>query len=344
MPYNLSTMQSIFCNNKEITEIRCNGSLVYQKSSGPDYTEPFYVENISDADETLSIVKSTNFAPALTIEYKTYNTDWKPLGTTSTTALTLTVVPGEKVYLRCNTTSWYQYSQHNNILGVSKVGGNIMSLLYGSNFIDKTRFPSGSTNNFYYLFRNNTTLVDASKLLLPATTLTNYCYFGMFNGCASLTSAPALPATTLTNYCYSDMFNGCASLTSAPALPATTLADHCYNNMLRSCRSLTMPPALPATTLADHCYRYMFNGDTSLISAPELPATTLVNYCYANMFSYCSLLNNVKCLATSGINENNSTTEWLSGVSSTGTFTKAAGVTWPTGTSGIPSGWTVLEV
>lgn len=32
MPYNLSTMQSIFCNNKEITEIRYNGSLVYSKS------------------------------------------------------------------------------------------------------------------------------------------------------------------------------------------------------------------------------------------------------------------------------------------------------------------------
>lgn len=32
------------------------------------------------------------------------------------------------------------------------------------------------------------------------------------------------------------------------------------------------------------------------------------------------------------------------GVSPTGTFVKKAGVDWPTGNSGIPSGWTVVEV
>jgi len=70
----------------------------------------------------------------------------------------------------------------------------------------------------------------------------------------------------------------------------------------------------------------------------------LTDYCYNNMFRECTLLNEVTCYATSGINENSSTTNWLSGVASTGTFTKAAGSTWPTGTSGIPSGWTVVNV
>ena len=37
-------------------------------------------------------------------------------------------------------------------------------------------------------------------------------------------------------------------------------------------------------------------------------------------------------------------TDWVSGVSSTGTFTKAASMTaLPTGNSGIPSGWTVVD-
>jgi hypothetical protein len=34
----------------------------------------------------------------------------------------------------------------------------------------------------------------------------DYCYYNMFAGCKSLTTAPALPATTLANYCYFGMF------------------------------------------------------------------------------------------------------------------------------------------
>jgi hypothetical protein len=37
----------------------------------------------------------------------------------------------------------------------------------------------------------------------------------MFYNCSSLTTAPALPATTLTDYCYYGMFWNCTSLTEA---------------------------------------------------------------------------------------------------------------------------------
>ena len=42
--------------------------------------------------------------------------------------------------------------------------------------------------------------------------MTNYCYYYMFQGCTSLTSAPSLPATTLANYCYRSMFYGCKKI------------------------------------------------------------------------------------------------------------------------------------
>lgn len=87
----------------------------------------------------------------------------------------------------------------------------------------------------------------------------------------------------------------------------------------------------------------MFQGCTSLTVAPELPATTLVNGCYQYMFSNCANLNYIKCLATD-ISAPTCLNGWTNGVSSTGTFVKAAGVTYPTGTSGIPSGWTVEEI
>lgn len=97
---------------------------------------------------------------------------------------------------------------------------------------------------------------------------------------------------------------------------------------------------LPATTLAESCYFEMFNGCSALTAAPALPATTLVQTCYDRMFNGCSNLSSVTCLATEGINQNNSTSLWLDGVAASGTFTAATDATWPEGVNGIPSGWT----
>ena len=181
---------------------------------------------------------------------------------------------------------------------------------------------------------------DNGKYYLPVTTLANYCYQEMFQGCTSLTTAPELPATTLASSCYSVMFQGCTSLTTAPALPATTLKTYCYYFMFGNCTSLTSAPALPATTLADSCYNFMFCNCTKLTQAPELPASALARSCYQHMFMSCSSLNYIKCLATD-ISATFCTDYWVLGVASTGTFVKNPNTTWETGTSGIPEGWTV---
>jgi hypothetical protein len=85
----------------------------------------------------------------------------------------------------------------------------------------------------------------------------------------------------------------------------------------------------------------MFYRCTNLRTAPELPATTLAKDCYVGMFYDCTNLNYIKCLATN-ISANNCTGNWVSNVSSTGTFIKDANMTsWTTGNSGIPRNWTV---
>ena len=203
--------------------------------------------------------------------------------------------------------------------------------------------PATTLADYCYdnMFYGCTSLVTAPEL--PATTLTQYCYNYMFSGCTSLTTAPVLPATTLAERCYQYMFSGCTSLTTAPALPATTLVQNCYSGMFYDCTSLTTAPTLPATTLASSCYQDMFNGCTSLTTAPELPATTLADYCYTNMFSGCTNLNYIKCLATS-ISANDCTYRWVSGVALAGTFVKNPSISsWTTGTSGIPTNWTVQD-
>ena len=249
------------------------------------------------------------------------------------------------------------------------VEGNAMSLLFGDDYHGQTSL-SGKTYALYRLFSGNTNVTSAENLSLPATTLTNYCYYsmfygctnlttapqlsattlasscyyGMFSGCTSLTTAPSvLPATTLTNSCYQYMFNGCTSLTTAPELPATTLASSCYASMFYGCTSLTEVPELPATTLTNYCYQYMFSNCTSLTTAPVLSATTLAEKCYYTMFSGCTSLSSIKCLATD-ISATNCTSNWVNGVAASGTFTKAASMSsWTTSDDGIPSGWSVVD-
>ena len=220
--------------------------------------------------------------------------------------------------------------------------GNVMSLLYGDNFIGQTSL-SGKDYAFKNLFNGCTGMTSAENVSLPATILTAACYSTMFYGCTSLTTAPELPATTLAYNCYSAMFSSCTSLTTAPELPATTLNQSCYASMFSCCDSLTTAPELPATTLAGYCYYCMFRGCTSLTAAPELPAITLVNNCYNFMFYDCTSLNSIICLATD-ISASNCTDNWVSGIVTSGTFTKADSMTrWTTGNDGIPSGWTVQD-
>ena len=99
---------------------------------------------------------------------------------------------------------------------------------------------------------------------------------------------------------------------------------------------------LPSTDTEVGTYGYMFSGCTSIKVAPVLPQASLTNTCYLEMFSGCSSLKYIKCLATN-MTARNCLLNWVSGVAATGTFVKAAGATWPTGASGIPSGWTVIN-
>lgn len=248
------------------------------------------------------------------------------------------IEPKQKMYVNGEDDYVWNRSTKDKLItasGYYNVGGDISSLTNG--IVEVKSFTFGN------LFLNDSYIKDAGNLILPATTLADYCYITMFYGCTSLTQPPELPATTLANSCYKYMFRDCTSLTKAPELHATILANSCYGYMFYGCTSLTQVPELPATTLVENCYESMFQGCTSLIIAPELPATKLIDYCYQYMFEGCSKLNNITMLATN-ISASWCLLYWVSGVSSTGTFTKAAEMTsLPTGTSGIPSGWTVVD-
>lgn len=251
------------------------------------------------------------------------------------------------------------------------ISGNIMSLLYGDDFVEQTTVPERAFSGAFSKGTNNIDYINIDSLeplILPAVGLGAKCYMNMFRGCIKLTATPDLPATSvsrdcyrgmfrsctglesvslvlaapdLAQDCYREMFRDCSKLASVPQgmLPSTNLATSCYRQMFSNCK-IPVAPDLPATTLKQECYHTMFSG-TPITAAPDLNAATLVKDCYNQMFSGCSQLANVKCLATN-ISAATCTDAWLKGVKSTGTFTKALSMTsWTTGQNGIPSGWTV---
>ena len=209
-----------------------------------------------------------------------------------------------------------------------------------------TGFSSSSSK--YSLFSMTGSLAGSGNIMSliddgACNTLTipsDYCFYSLFQNASSLTTAPELPATTLDKHCYYYMFRR-TGLTAAPALPATTLASQCYYRMFYECTNLaTAPTILPATTLVSNCYKQMFQGCTSLTKTPELSATTLANSCYAEMFAGCTSLNNVVSYAQN-ISASQCLNSWLYNVSATGNFYNLGGANYPSGISGIPSGWTV---
>jgi hypothetical protein len=116
----------------------------------------------------------------------------------------------------------------------------------------------------------------------------------------------------------------------------SNVVNNCYNRMFVSCHLISIPE-LPATTLAESCYSGMFQYGGSN-ACPILPATTLVKNCYQTMF-YASNVNGIVSYATD-ISASGCLDGWVYNVSGTGDFYNLGGATYPSGKSGIPTGWT----
>jgi len=233
-----------------------------------------------------------------------------------TSSATITVKKGDKLQFESandHTGDYffngsYYTNRYVNIMPQSKcaVYGNVMSMITpdGNYHTNKTITQPYALQ---YLLRGYSTWTgtgydyktvahDKYKLVLPATTLADYCYYYMLSN-TGITEAPELPAKKMANYCYGYMFSNCRNMTKAPQLSSLQLANYCYYNMFSGCTSLKAAPALPATKLANSCYWGMFQNCSSLTETPELKAESLPYACYEYMFRYCYKLSKVTCLA-----------------------------------------------
>lgn len=109
------------------------------------------------------------------------------------------------------------------------VCGNIMSLLYGDNFVGQTTLPS--TYTFANLFKTSN-VVSAEHLILPSTTLTKRCYSCMFSKAYYLETSPEFIAETLSSECMHYAFETCESLTKITFLATNANKSTNTNNFM----------------------------------------------------------------------------------------------------------------
>jgi len=86
---------------------------------------------------------------------------------------------------------------------------------------------------YTYMFYGCTSLTKGpSSVGTSGTTMRNSesaCTY-MFSNCTSLTTAPELPAKTLIDYCYEGMFSGCSNLNYIKCLATDISASDCISN------------------------------------------------------------------------------------------------------------------
>jgi hypothetical protein len=244
----------------------------------------FYIESLED--NNVITLDSTTWAGygdnKSKLEYSNDTTSWASMSGVDS----ITINNGERLYMRCikgnickhvaldgsmsdedlifiMLTPLFKTSTNCNI------GGDINTIMFDYTYnTEDCVLPAGAFAGLFIGIDITTGesanyIIDASKLVLPATKLTDMCYNGMFYNCTSLTTAPELPATTLTERCYQSMFENCTSLVIAPELPATTLIPNCYYYMFTNCTNINYIKCLATDISATECTTYWVNGVSS---------------------------------------------------------------------------------
>lgn len=210
--------------------------------------EYFWIKNEGTAKGSL-ILKIEGSCTAVKLQYSFDKSKWTDITFTSSGAQ-ITLGINEKVYFKgyantfCSSGSaknWNSFTT-NASSNAFHIGGNIMSLFYDSDFKDKTAFDEKYSAHCVGMFYNSVGFVDASELVLPATTLTKWSYGHMFQQSAQLMYPPNIhlddiQAGSACKY----MFYGCTSLIETPELWATTHngKSYCYDYMFTNCSALS---------------------------------------------------------------------------------------------------------
>lgn len=222
--------------------------------------EPFWVENVNDFDVLFLgdsyyswMGQKTNNGEYINgkILFSFDKTNWDDLYSFDYQGR-ITIPPHSKVwfindsdfdlehdrtnsYNLFNIVEFGEISGNTNNYAMYNIGGNFHSLIYNWN----AKVVNLHNAYAFRMFFMRNRIIDASELVLPATTLTKYCYDEMFKQNYELKQPPKiLPALTLAEYCYHEMFEYCYEIENSPILPALYGVKNCYENMFTYCQKI----------------------------------------------------------------------------------------------------------
>lgn len=327
----IASASKIMIGTTEAVAMYIGSTLIWQKSGGEqqehDYSQDYFTIESLENNNTITASKvSSSRNPVIYYSLDDGET-WSNQTLSSGTITFGTINTGEKIIFKSETAEWaIAWNSYNKFSGTKnfKIYGNIMSLVNGNNFVSNPSFAEASSFNLCGLFYGVTTLIDASNLILPATTLKTSSYNGMFRGCTNLVYGPKLlPALDVPADGYSSMFESCTSLVEAPEILATTVSGNtalnrmfCMNRNNKVTAAMTKGPVLRISNPGyfQNVYQQLFCGNGNLVEITVLIGGT--DRSFAN---------------------------WLNNVSSTGVIKTLSGTTFESGVSGLPSGWTVED-
>ena len=130
-----------------VSAVYIGSTKIYPSGGTVDYSTQYLTFEVVDGGNIT--ITDSNADVAKTIQYSTDNgSTWTSL-TTSTTAQELggTLNVGDKVLVKGTNTTYGTNSYYNTFGGTAKVNvyGNIMSLIYGDNFVDKKTLTDSYT-------------------------------------------------------------------------------------------------------------------------------------------------------------------------------------------------------
>ena len=166
-----------------------------------------------------------------------------------------------------NTYAAYIKSQWDGNEHRAEVSGNIMSMIYGDDFL-----LYDSKDKFKFWGEWNYTVSNADNLSMPRIITQKDSCDNMFSN-TPITSLPKLPAKTVPEGCYQWIFGGCQNLTdlSSYKLDAKYVTGNSLVGMFSECSNLNLPPQFNTLTFSGGApIPYLFYNCTSLQRIPNI--------------------------------------------------------------------------
>ena len=301
-------------------------------------TDWFYIENLADVANTVTLPKTGSETEWVELEYSLDKTNWDDYDLETG----VSVPVGGKLYLRGNNNAMAlgedDYHTFTCLYGI-KAGGKAISLL--SKDLSQNTMQIGYA--FSRLFENNTHLLNTETELFDGFSLgtsgTN-TFQNTFAACSNLQDVCSFSGiTTVTESTFNTTYRECSNIVDLRGwLPnyTGTYGIKGFYNTFKDCTSLLYTPTLTISATAESLCQNMFRGCTRLEDASSitLSATTLDNNQYSFMFYNCSNLRYLPTFTATTITLGTSSMESMFANANP---TNTAYVTVPTITFGQPA-------